>query len=38
MRRFPEDEAWPHIPAAMRGTPIAKAEREEILGFGPDGE
>ena len=35
--RFLEDEAWPQIPAAVLGTPISKAEREAILGLGPEG-
>jgi len=32
-----ETEAWPKIPEDLRGKPISKAEREEILGYGPDG-
>jgi antitoxin VapB len=35
--RFLEDEIWPQLPAAVRGVPISKAEREEILDIGPDG-
>jgi antitoxin VapB len=37
MRRFFETEIWPLIPEEMRGRKITKAEREEILGYGPDG-
>jgi antitoxin VapB len=35
--RFLEDEAWPQIPDAVLGRPISKAEREAILGYGPEG-
>ena len=35
--RFLETEIWPHIPPDVRGTRITKAEREEILGIGPEG-
>lgn len=35
--RFMETEIWPLIPEAERGKPITKAEREEILGYGPEG-
>lgn len=34
--RFMEDEFWPPIPAELR-RPLTMAEREEILGIGPDG-
>ncbi len=38
MRRFLEEEVWPHIPPEERGRPpLTKAEREEILGIGPEG-
>ena len=37
LRRFLEEEVWPQVPAHVRGTRITKAEREEILGYGPDG-
>lgn len=37
IRRALETEIWPMLPVAGRGTPITKAEREEILGYGPDG-
>jgi antitoxin VapB len=35
--RFLEEEIWPQISAENRGVPISKAEREEILGYGPGG-
>jgi len=35
--RFLEDEAWPQIPDAVLGRPLPKAEREAILGYGPEG-
>jgi len=28
---------WPYIPDEVRGKTITKEEREEILGYGPDG-
>lgn len=35
---FLEEEIWPHIPPEQLGQPsLTKAEREEILGYGPDG-
>lgn len=36
-RRFFEEEIWSQLPADVRGTTITKAEREEILGYGPEG-
>jgi antitoxin VapB len=35
--RFLEEEIWPQVSPANRGVPIGKAEREEILGYGPGG-
>jgi antitoxin VapB len=35
--RFLNDEAWPQVPDAVLGRPISKAEREAILGYGPEG-
>ncbi len=35
--RFLREEIWPHVPPELRGKAITKAEREEILGYGPDG-
>jgi antitoxin VapB len=36
-RRWLETEIWPLIPDDVRGKRITKAEREEILGYGPGG-
>ncbi len=36
-RRWLETEIWPLIPEDQRGRTMTKAEREEILGYGPDG-
>lgn len=36
LRRALETEIWPLLPPGDRG-PITKAEREAILGYGPDG-
>ncbi|MBV8195950.1 MAG: type II toxin-antitoxin system VapB family antitoxin [Candidatus Dormibacteraeota bacterium] len=35
--RFLEREVWPNLPADVRGRTITKEEREELLGYGPDG-
>jgi antitoxin VapB len=37
LRLLLEDEIWPQIPPDLLGRPITKAEREEILGIGPEG-
>lgn len=37
LRRYLEEEVWPHVPPDVLGKGISKAEREEILGYGPDG-
>lgn len=37
LQRLLEEEIWPQIPAELRGRRITKAEREEILGIGPEG-
>lgn len=37
LRRFLEEEVWPQIPADVLGKPISRAEREAILGYGPQG-
>jgi antitoxin VapB len=35
--RYLGEEIWPQVSLANRGVPISKAEREEILGYGPGG-
>ncbi len=35
--RFLQEEIWPQIPDDFRNAVITKADREEILGYGPDG-
>jgi len=35
--RFLEGEAWPQVPEAVLGRPISKADRDAILGYGPEG-
>jgi antitoxin VapB len=37
LTRFLEEEIWPLIPPDQLGSPLSKAEHEEILGFGADG-
>jgi antitoxin VapB len=37
LRRFLEEEVWPQLPPGVRGVPISRAEREQILGIGPEG-
>ena len=38
LRRLLEERIWPSIPSELRGQPpISRAEKEEILGYGPDG-
>lgn len=37
LRRFLVDEAWPQIPVGLRGQPLTKQQREELLGIGPEG-
>jgi antitoxin VapB len=37
MRHFMETEIWPLIPDELLGKGISKAEREELLGYGPGG-
>jgi antitoxin VapB len=34
---FLRTEVWPHILPEFRGKTITKQEREEILGYGPNG-
>ncbi|MBN9741968.1 protein transcription factor [Amycolatopsis sp. A1MSW2902] len=35
--RFLQEEIWPQVSPENRGKPVSKAEREEILGYGPGG-
>ena len=35
--QYLERHVWPFIPPEVRGKRITKEEREEILGYGPDG-
>lgn len=35
--RYLEEEVWPRIPAELREKGVSKKEREEILGYGPEG-
>lgn len=37
LRALLEEEIWPRIPAAMIGRGPTRAERDAILGCGPDG-
>lgn len=32
-----EEKVWPRIPVELRGKGISKEEKEEILGYGPEG-
>lgn len=36
-RRWLETEVWPLVPDELLGRGLTKAEREEILGYGPAG-
>ncbi len=37
LERLLRDQVWPQIPESARGKRISKEEREEILGYGPEG-
>lgn len=37
LRRFLAEEAWPQVPDDVLGSPLSRAEREAILGYGPEG-
>ena len=37
LRLFLEQEVWPSLPPSIRGKVLSKKEREEILGYGPEG-
>jgi antitoxin VapB len=36
-RKYLEEKVWPNVPAELREKGISKQEREEILGYGPEG-
>ena len=36
-RKFLEEEVWPTLPPNERGRVMSKREKEEILGYGPEG-
>lgn len=37
IQTFLEREVWPRVPKQLLGRGITKQEREQILGYGPDG-
>lgn len=37
LRRLLVQEVWPQVPAEVLGRPLTRAEREAILGYGPEG-
>lgn len=37
LQRLLEQEIWPQVPPEARGRPMSREEREEILGYGPEG-
>jgi len=37
LQRLLELEIWPQLPPGVRGRTVTKEEREEILGYGPEG-
>ena len=37
LQRLLQNRIWPEIPAEILGRRVAKKEKEEILGYGPDG-
>jgi antitoxin VapB len=37
LMEFFEKSIWPHVPADVLGKSLSKQEREEILGYGPEG-
>lgn len=34
---FLEQDVWPFVPEASLGVPMTRAERERLLGYGPEG-
>jgi antitoxin VapB len=37
LRRFLAQEVWPRVPRKALGKRVTRAEREAILGYGPEG-
>lgn len=37
LRRFLQQEVWPHVPRRVLGRRLTRREREAILGYGPEG-
>jgi antitoxin VapB len=37
LRRFLEQEVWTQVPPEALGRPLSRADREAILGYGPEG-
>lgn len=37
LQRLLEGEIWPQVPSGVLGVAISREEREEILGYGPEG-
>jgi antitoxin VapB len=37
LRRFLEQEVWTQVPREALGRPLSRAERETVLGYGPEG-
>jgi antitoxin VapB len=37
LQQWLETEIWSQVPGGLLGRGLTKAEREEILGYGPDG-
>jgi antitoxin VapB len=37
LRRFLEQEVWSQVPRKALGRPLSRSEREEVLGYGPEG-
>jgi antitoxin VapB len=37
LMEFFEKSIWPQVPADVLGKPLSKRDREEILGYGPEG-
>jgi antitoxin VapB len=37
LKAFLEKRVWPEIPKQLLGKRLSKAERERILGYGPEG-